>query len=89
MSFNDTSMSPESFLKTNQQQIVMIAGHAYCNGVLYFMTWETRNGVYGVYAYHVEQGTWNKVHVPIPDFMTCPHVVKCQERLLMVGGFGR
>jgi hypothetical protein len=27
--------------------------------------------------------------VPIPDFMTCPHVVECRGRLLMVGGFGR
>lgn len=74
---------------TNGLEDGITTGYAYCKGVLYFMTWETRSGVYGVYAYNLEQGTWSKVHVPIPDFMTCPHVVECQERLLMVGGFGR
>lgn len=77
------------WIRTNGLEDGITTGHAYCNGVLYFMTWETRSGVYGVYAYHVEQGSWSKVHVPIPDFMTCPHVVECQGRLLMVGGFGR
>lgn len=77
------------WIRTNGLEDGITTGHAYCNGVLYFMTWETRSGVYGVYAYNIEHGSWSKVHIPIPDFMTCPHVVECQGRLLMVGGFGR
>lgn len=77
------------WIRTSGLEDGITTGHAYCNGVLYFMTWETRSGVYGVYAYNLENGSWSKVHVPIPDFMTCPHVVECHGRLLMVGGFGR
>ncbi len=79
----------DQWMRTEGLDNGITTGHAFCNGVLYFMTWETRSGVYGVYAYHVERGSWSKVHVPIPDFMTCPHVVECRGRLLMVGGFGR
>lgn len=77
------------WIRTSGLEDGITTGYAYCNGVLYFMTWETRSGVYGVFAYNVGQGAWSKVHVPIPDFMTCPHVVECQGRILMVGGFGR
>ncbi|KAJ7534831.1 hypothetical protein O6H91_12G005900 [Diphasiastrum complanatum] len=61
-------------------------GKAICNGVLYFMTWEARNGVY---SYNVDQGLWMNISAPWPYFFTCPHLVECRGRLFMVGGFGK
>ncbi|XP_024543630.1 protein UNUSUAL FLORAL ORGANS-like [Selaginella moellendorffii] len=61
-------------------------GKAVCNGVLYFMTWEARNGVY---AFLVDQGIWININAPWPYFFTCPHLVECAGALFMVGGFGK
>lgn len=72
-------------------RVSFTTGSVYCNGVLYFMTWEAPNGEFtcdGVSAYNVDQGMWKKVGAPTPFFYICPQLVECRGRLLMVGGFG-
>ncbi|KAJ7517181.1 hypothetical protein O6H91_21G013300 [Diphasiastrum complanatum] len=75
---------------TSSSSANFTTGSAFCNGLLYFMAWEQHNGAFicdGVYAYNIDRGTWTSAHAPMPYFYICPHLVECQGRLLMVGGF--
>lgn len=56
--------------------------NAFCNG---FHFWVTRDP-YGVIAFNMQHGVWSVVRAPMPSFLTSPHLVGCQRRLLMVGG---
>lgn len=56
--------------------------NAFCNG---FHFWVTRDP-YGVIAFNMQHGVWSVVRAPMPTFLTSPHLVGCQRRLLMVGG---
>ncbi|EFJ36669.1 hypothetical protein SELMODRAFT_23216, partial [Selaginella moellendorffii] len=75
---------------TGASEANFTTGSAFCNGHLYFMTWEAHNGEFicdGVYAYNLEQGIWNRALAPMPYFYICPHLVECGGHLLMIGGF--
>ncbi|KAJ7534830.1 hypothetical protein O6H91_12G005800 [Diphasiastrum complanatum] len=62
------------------------SGQAVSNGVLYFLTWEARNGVY---AYNMDQGLWETISAPRRHRFISPCLVECRGRLFMVGGFAK
>lgn len=58
----------------------------HCNGSLYFLTWQARDGIY---AYHMVKQEWTHILPPKRHQFTCPHMVECCGHLVLVSGVGR
>ncbi|XP_024543816.1 protein UNUSUAL FLORAL ORGANS [Selaginella moellendorffii] len=52
----------------------------FANGCFYCMNYSP----FGVLAYDVESGTWNKIQAPMRRFLRTPNLVECRGRLVMV-----
>eukprot|EP00250_Pteridium_aquilinum_P019657 c24517_g2_i1 orf=29-1516(-) len=58
----------------------------HCNGSLYFLTWQARDGIY---AYHLVKREWKRILPPKRYQFTSPHMVECCGHLVLVSGIGR
>ncbi|KAH7285613.1 hypothetical protein KP509_33G036900 [Ceratopteris richardii] len=58
----------------------------YCNGFLYFMTWNLQDGIY---SYNMEKREWSHVGRPRHHHFASPQMVECCGQLILVSYVGK